>query len=188
MTIKLDKATSIGTTVLNEVAFESITRDSQMTTMIDGKRHELEFYEPPSHNDFLAGITEVLGPSWAFRCVGISEDKKTYIIEEVDIWKTLKKKTITPSNYTRTVPVKYSCNCCGKTYNVWKVMARDDSDQRTYYWNTDYCPNCLPVSVDLWLIERGYHVERPDDTQLPEPKQRRQQLQTTLLADIDQFD
>lgn len=138
-------------------------------TPVHGRRHEIEFYEPPSGNEMLDGIAEVLcgpGVRWdgthgiAFRCVYTSDDKRTYVIEEVDIWQSLLRKKAPASKFTKIVEITLHCNTCHMKYKVWRVVG-DDWTQEQYWLNTDYCPACPPMSSDVWLAQLGYYPERP---------------------------
>lgn len=156
-----------------------------MSKMIHGRRHELEFYEPPTGNEWNDAIKLVLGIGHAYKCVMINEEKTVYIIEEVDIQQTLERTATTLSEYTRAVPVKLICTSCKMTYNAWQVLNRRLFDQRTYYYQTAYCPNCPPISTDTWLAGQGYYEERPEDNEM----KMSSVSTTTLTADqLEKFE
>lgn len=138
-----------------------------------GQRHEVEFYAEPSHNEFLDGIAQVLiGPDarWtgvhglSFRCISISPDKRTYIIEEVDIWQSLLEKNPRQRASTKLVKIILTCETCGRQYDVWRMVSSDGRDGWTgdkhWLW-TAHCPGCPPMSTDVWLASLGYYPERP---------------------------
>jgi hypothetical protein len=149
-----------------------ISRTPIMTTMIHGRRHEIEFHAAPDNNDFLNGVAEVLhgpGTLWAdnkgtsFRCISISPDRTTYIIEEVDIWRTLDRAP-TLCKYTKVVAIQLTCETCKKIYNVWRIVS-GDWRQDKYWIYIAHCPGCPPRSLDVWLTDLGYYVERPLEPQ-----------------------
>jgi hypothetical protein len=134
-----------------------------------GRRHEIEFYEPPSGNEFLDGIAQVIcGPdaTWtgnhriAFRCLHTSDDKRTYIIEEVDIYRDLLQTSVSLSKYTKIVEIHLECRICSTKYQVWRIVG-DDWTQSKYWLYPDHCPACPPMSPDAWLAQLGYCPERP---------------------------
>ena len=137
-------------------------------TVQHGRKHEIEFYSEPDGNTFLAGVAEVLrGPGipWgqadiSFRCISISPDRCTYIIEETDIWQALFEKNPTHSKDTKVVEINLTCDTCSTKYNVWKIVG-DDWRSDKYWLYTNHCPACPPISPDVWLAQLGYYPERP---------------------------
>lgn len=143
-----------------------------------GRRHEIEFYAEPSGNEMLNGIAEVLvgpGATWdgthgiAYRCLHISPDKRTYIIEEIDIWQSLLEKNPKKTKWSKVVEVVLTCETCATVYHIWRIVADDGQSGWTgnkHWLHTAHCPACPPMSTDVWLAGLGYYQERPTLTPL----------------------
>jgi hypothetical protein len=160
--------------------------------MIHGRKHEIEFYEPPSSTEFLDGIAEVIhgpgftwasGPGICFRCVHISEDKRTYIVEERDIWQSL-RRNIPHTRNTKIVEVSLTCEICKTAYRVWKVVG-DDWHDKKYWLHVEHCPNCPPMSTDVWLAELQYYSEPPTLVAVNSDTPSRSTQSTIDMADFD---
>jgi hypothetical protein len=130
-----------------------------MTTMIHGRRHEVEFYSAPDGNQWLAAMQEVLGVGHCYKVVDRSDDRTKFVIEEVDIWRTLDRQP-TLSTYTKVVPIVLTCDTCRMIYNVYRIVG-DDWTQDKYWLYTPHCPACPPMSPEVWLTGLGYYPERP---------------------------
>lgn len=158
------------------------------------QRHEIEFYSEPDGNTFLAGVAEVLrgpGVSWSqanisFRCVAISPDRRTYVIEEINIWQSLLDKNPKQYRYTKVVQVTLTCRTCSTAHKAWRIVY-DDWRQDRYWLYTDHCPACPPMSTDVWLAQLDYYSERPTLEPLDSAPPS-QQPAATIDVDMTDFD
>jgi hypothetical protein len=166
---KLTAAINLGTVILNESMFMAAVAEKgrQMSKMVHGRKHELVFETPPDGNQMLQAVDYVLGGGpLAWRCLSISPDKLTYVIEEVDIWQTLEPYTPTD----RTIPVKVYLKCrnCETGYDVWRLQHLDHGKVKMPYNHyTDHCPSCPPMSVNVWLTDIGFWPEPPPEALPP---------------------
>jgi hypothetical protein len=163
MTKKLDTAIKLGTVIMDEAQFMAITGDDMAASRMNhGQLHELVFHQIPGSSEWTDAIRTVLGINVAYRCVSTSSDRLTYVIEEVDVLKTLDRTTYTPSADTVNVKAYLKCHTCGTGYSVYRIVNRKhDSIQQKYNYYTIHCPACPPMSTDAWLAEHGFWLKPP---------------------------
>jgi hypothetical protein len=157
-------------------------------------QHVLEFDHIPSNNELRLVAEATLTKPYrvtGYRYVAQTQDKLKYLIEEVDIDKEFKQQRITPSEFTITVTVSYHCENCGEAYSGWRIMNRNHFDDKHYYYTTQHCPKCPPVSVEMWLAQIGVLTEKPED--YTRPSKRRSYTYTPpepalTLSEMDDFE
>lgn len=144
---------------LNETEFVELASYSS-----EAPRHVLEFDHIPSNNELRIAAEASLTRPYrvtGYRYIAQTENKLRYLIEEVDVDKEFSRERIPPSDSTITVPISYRCTNCGERYNGWIVLAKRHYDNKAYYYTTEYCPKCPPISVEMWLARIGVLKEKP---------------------------
>jgi len=120
--------------------------------------HNLTFQHPPTNEELRRAVAE-LGLS-SYRFVYSSDDGLDYGVEEVEI--ILSPHRVRPSSYSWTVPATLKCRNCGHNFEGWQVLSRSHFDNRPYNYSTFFCPHCLPVDEEEWLLRMlGIEKERP---------------------------
>jgi hypothetical protein len=156
--------------------------------MVHGRKHELVFETIPTGNQMLGAVELVLGRKNCWRCLSISPDKLTYVIEEIDIQQTLSDTTYTPSPDTISVKAYLKCHNCGAGYETYRLIHRlHDSVKQVYNYYTLHCPACPPISTDIWLATQGFWPTPPPSVVGEMPAARRRVDKTTLAISDDEL-
>lgn len=147
---------------------------------------ELKFTSIPSNNQLRLAV-EAAGLA-AYRFTGCSLDRLTYTVEPVDLKAEETKHFIKPNSDTWTVPVTLTCRNCKAQYKGWQVLPKKWYDNGPYWFGTEHCPQCPPVSIDVWLIQVGIQKEKPAEV-IYQPKKQLSRLTLTLMAvEADEFE
>lgn len=141
-------------------------------TIQHGKRHEIEFYEPPTPEQWAEAIKEILGPDCAYMCVSADSNRTLYTVQEVDIQQAATKRSLKLSGNTKVVPTTIICATCKSQFEVLYIdfahtQISSDMTKQRYRHFTKHCPNCPAMSVDAWLAYLGYHLKPPTPISTP---------------------